>query len=261
MYTTRTIPSLAAAAALCTLVACSSSSPNEHPHPKPDATPAVSVQDAATPDLPITTVVVPRNSLGASCASDSDCNSGFCTDGVCCDSKCDQTCYACNLPAAAGHCAALTNGGDPQASPPCVAPSACVLLASSRVPACRLVDGATCGADADCVSGHCRTFYVDADGDGYGTSQEARFCEELNAAPPPGFAAYSGDCCDLDTGANPGFDNTQFLQMPDACGSFDWNCNGVIAQEQMCSTGPVACGDKCVLNFFGPITLFTEACN
>ena len=64
------------------------------------------------------------------------------------------------------------------------------------------------------MRGHCLTYYVDADGDGYGTAEQARFCENLNAPPPTGYAAYSGDCCDLDSGANPGFDSTQFPALP-----------------------------------------------
>src|SRR5665213_2112938 len=184
--------------------------------------------DAGNPDTmaPPIDVNVPRNPLGTACSSNTDCTSGFCTDGVCCDSACGQTCYACSLPA------------------------------------CKLVDGSTCQVSGDCISGHCLTYYVDADGDGYGTSEQAHFCEELNAAPPRGYAAYSGDCCDLDSGANPGFDSAQFLTMPDACGSFDWNCNGVITQQRSCNTGAVACGQDCTFSFLGsPITLFTEACN
>src|SRR5579863_443025 len=202
------------------------------------------------------TPVVALIPLGAACSSNTDCSSGFCTDGVCCDSACGQTCYSCALQAALGHCAALTTGLDPDATVACSAPSACYVPASSSVPACKLVDGSTCQGDGDCISSHCLTYYVDADGDGYGTSEQAHFCEELNAAPPPGYAAYSGDCCDLDSGANPAFDSSQFLTMPDACGSFDWNCNGVVAQQKTCSSGAVACGQACTLNL-GPFGMPT----
>src|SRR5579863_1337807 len=150
------------------------------------------------------TPVVALIPLGAACSSNTDCSSGFCTDGVCCDSACGQTCYACDQQAALGHCGALTSGEDPSATVACVAPSACFLPPTLRVPACRFVDGTACQADGDCVSGHCLTYYVDADGDGYGTAQEAHFCEELSAPRPVGYAAYSGDCCDIDSGANPG---------------------------------------------------------
>jgi hypothetical protein len=72
---------------------------------------------------------------------------------------------------------------------------------------------------------------VDGDGDGYGTAESAKFCSELSAQAPAGYASYTGDCCDLDSGANPGFSATPFLEFPDACGSYDWNCNGSIALE------------------------------
>lgn len=199
--------------------------------------------------------------LGAACNSNTDCASGFCTDGVCCDSACDQTCYACDQQAAMGHCAALTSGEDPGATNACTAPSACFLPTSSTVPACKLVDGTLCQADGDCVSGHCLTFYADTDGDGYGGSDEAHFCSELNGTPPAGYAAYSGDCCDLDAGANPAFDSSQFLTMPDACGSFDWNCDGKETQQQSCPTA-IACGADCHINLgFFTYDAFTEACN
>jgi hypothetical protein len=86
----------------------------------------------------------------------------------------------------------------------------------------------------------------------------------FHALPPAGYAAYTGDCCDLDAGANPGFDSTQFLAMPDACGSYDWNCNGVITEEKSCPTDTSAtCGQACSLNLgiYGTLNLFTIACN
>jgi hypothetical protein len=53
--------------------------------------------------------------------------------------------------------------------------------------------------------------------------------------------------------------------MPDVCGSFDWNCNGVIAQQKTCPTEVVQCGQTCNLIFVSggtsEIPLFTEACN
>ena len=240
------------------LTGCPNNTAADHPDPKPDA--GDPIPDASAPAVDVN-VNVPRNPLGTGCISNADCTSGFCTDGVCCDSACGQTCYSCAQQAAMGHCASLTSGEYPSATTVCTAPSACFLPASSSVPACKFVDGTACQSDSDCVSSHCLTYYVDADGDGYGSSVEAKFCSELNAPPPSGYAAYAGDCCDLDAGANPGFDSTQFLAMPDACGSYDWNCNGVIAPQKTCSTGAVACGQDCTFTFFAPVTLFTEACN
>ena len=259
MLTIKSTSLIALTFSLVVLTGCPNNTAADHPDPTADA--GDPTPDAKTPPIDVN-VNVPRNPLGSTCSSNTDCTSGFCTDGVCCDSACGQTCYACNLPAAPGHCAALTTGVDTNAATTCTAPSACFLPSTSSVPACKLVDGSTCQESGDCISGHCLTYYVDSDGDGYGTSEQAHFCEELNAAPQSGYAAYSGDCCDLDSGANPGFDSTQFLTMPDACGSFDWNCNGVVAQQKSCNTGAVACGQDCTFTFWGsPITLFTEACN
>jgi len=243
---------------LVLLAGCSGDEASDHPEPRVDA--SMPTVDASAPPVTVT-VNVPRNPLGSACSTNADCTSGFCTDGVCCDSACDETCYACNQQGTMGHCAAQISGQDLVAASACTAPSACFLPPATSVPVCKFVDGTACDRDADCISSHCLTYYVDADGDGYGSAQAAHFCAELNAIPPGGYAAYTGDCCDLDAGANPGFPSTQFLAMPDACGSFDWNCNGQVAQETTCSTGMVACGQACVLNFFGPITLFTQACN
>jgi len=246
---------------LVLLAGCPNKSPGSHADcgaggPTPDA------KAPSTPSTPNT----PRNPLGTTCSAATECASGFCADGVCCDSACEATCYACNQQVALGNCAALASGDDPSATTACVAPSACFLPATSSVPACRFVDGTACQVDGDCMSGQCLIYYVDADGDGYGSSQTARFCGDFASSPPAGYAAYSGDCCDLDSGANPAFDSRQFLEMPDACGSFDWNCNGIVTEERTCWTGAVACGQACIFDFVylgttTPITLFTEACN
>jgi hypothetical protein len=254
MITCRHLVIIALAARLTVFAGCSSPSGNEHEHAEPDGGSTTRVD--AQPPSP----AVKLGALGSACSSNAECASDHCTDGVCCDSACDQTCYACNLSAAPGHCAALKTGGDSNASPTCTSPWACFLPVSSSVPACKLVDGTACQGDSDCMSGHCLTYYVDADGDGYGTSEAARFCAELNSPPPAGYASYSGDCCDLDAGANPGFNRSLFLQMPDACGGYDWNCDGQIQQEGSCPAA-VACGAPCVLSFgFASVTLFTAAC-
>jgi hypothetical protein len=139
--------------------------------------------------------------------------------------------------------------------------STCVLDASTAVPACKLQNLENCTADGDCASGHCLTFFVDADGDGYGTAASARVCSTLNAPPPPGYAVLSGDCCDIDSGANPGLPANTYFQFADACGSFDWNCDGSVEQENACPTG-VTCGGDCDQDLgFVTQTLFTEACH
>jgi hypothetical protein len=201
--------------------------------------------------------------LGTSCAAGSGCQSGFCIDGVCCDSACEGQCYSCSQVNAAGHCAPQTQGPDAIAAKPCVGPNACFFDQATRLSVCKVKDGAACDQDDDCGSGHCLTYYVDADGDGYGTAESAKFCAELNGQAPSGYSAYAGDCCDIDSGANPGFDSSTYLEFPDACGSFDWNCNGVVAQKETCPQQPdLACGAPCVSDLgITTFTAFTQACN
>jgi hypothetical protein len=78
----------------------------------------------------------------------------------------------------------------------------------------------------------------DVDGDGY-----------LAMGPP----CNGQDCCDDDRNANPG--QTQFFTAADACGSFDYNCDGSLEAEYAiniackgtgltgCKGGPAFVGD------------------
>lgn len=52
--------------------------------------------------------------IGASCAMDSQCNSGSCTDGVCCGSPCHGLCETCNLAGGMpGKCEPVAANTDP----------------------------------------------------------------------------------------------------------------------------------------------------
>ena len=99
----------------------------------------------------------------------------------------------------------------------------------------------------------------------YGTPTEAQICTELGAQPPPGYAVLTGDCCDIDSGANPGVSSSVYFGFPDACGSYDWNCDGKTEQQQQCTyNASLACGAECTTtNIFGGgiINIFTEACH
>lgn len=220
--------------------------------------PDSAVPDAAmSVDGPETT----KQGLASTCGSNADCGSGFCADGVCCDSACDQQCYSCAGGAAAGHCAPLTQGPDTTAGTPCTGGNTCVLNTSTNLPVCKLQNLEKCTADSDCASSHCLTFFLDADGDGYGTASSASICTTLGAPPPTGYAVLTGDCCDIDSGANPGLAAGTYFQFADQCGSFDWNCSGTVEQEKACPVA-VMCGADCVQNFgFFTATLFTEACH
>ncbi len=60
------------------------------------------------------------------------------------------------------------------------------------------------------------TYYVDADGDGYGDTATA----ELACEAPDGYSAVSGDCVDTDADINP--------VAPEVCDEIDNNCDGQV---------------------------------
>lgn len=62
------------------------------------------------------------------------------------------------------------------------------------------------------------TFYVDADGDGYGDDSQPVFT--CLSTPPDGFVALGGDCNDSNPAVNPGAEEI-------ACNGVDENCNGM----------------------------------
>ncbi len=62
------------------------------------------------------------------------------------------------------------------------------------------------------------TFYIDNDGDGYGTMMMTQ--TSCSATAPAGYATLSGDCDDANAAINPG--------APEACNTIDDNCDGNI---------------------------------
>jgi hypothetical protein len=202
---------------------------------------------------------------GNACKGAGDCISGFCVDGVCCESACDQTCFSCNTVFQfRGTCQPLGGGTDDNAAAPCSGAKACTAGASAVEPLCLLVDGQPCAAPSDCVSGECSTFYADRDGDKYGNGASAISICGPSDAPPLGYVATAGDCCDADGRAHPG--ETTSFSTPDECGSWDYNCDGYVEEQFTTgpcggSAGPAACGKTCVREVLGsPITSYTQAC-
>lgn len=108
----------------------------------------------------------PKAPMGASCAADSECASGFCAGGVCCESACDGICEACT----SGTCNFIA-AGTPKAgcgyfvcdgkSGAC--PSSCESDAQCRSDAfcdngsCqpKAKTGTVCQTDGECQSGFC----------------------------------------------------------------------------------------------------------
>jgi hypothetical protein len=96
-----------------------------------------------------------------------------------------------------------------------------------------LADAQPCVTASQCASGVCSPFYVDVDGDGYGTGQAVGFC--TLTAPPIGYAAQNGDCCDsaaniaLAKLIHPGAD-FQATSAGGICNGITWDydCSGAI---------------------------------
>lgn len=76
------------------------------------------------------------------------------------------------------------------------------------------------GEDDDCngIVDDPVDWYVDADGDGWGTGLAMSSCE-----PVPGRVTQTGDCNDLDSGIHPGAE--------EVCDGFDQDCNGLIDDD------------------------------
>jgi hypothetical protein len=63
-------------------------------------------------------MTLPPADSGVPCTTDSQCQSGFCTDGFCCDQRCDAACVACSADmkgeGADGACGPIVAGQDPK---------------------------------------------------------------------------------------------------------------------------------------------------
>ena len=82
--------------------------------------------------------------------------------------------------------------------------------------------GSSCGGnDTPCTK---QTYYMDADGDGYGTDEfTIEECE-----PKDGYVAQNGDCDDSNAAINPG--------ATEICDGIDNNCDGTIDENLDCTT-------------------------
>lgn len=56
---------------------------------------------------------VPKKADGAACSNAQECVSGNCVDGVCCNTSCTSTCKRCNITGSIGTCSNIPAGTDP----------------------------------------------------------------------------------------------------------------------------------------------------
>jgi hypothetical protein len=72
-------------------------------------------------------------------------------------------------------------------------------------------------------------YYVDADGDGYGTVVTVNFC----AAPSSGYSLVTGDCNDVQSAVNPNASENCLNAVDDNCdGNINEGCSSTIAGEE-----------------------------
>ena len=115
------------------------------------------------------------------------------------------------------------------------------LPTTTPTPATLKTNGEICSSDGECDSDICGT---DADSDNY-FSEALGHTGTCQATSHP----YT-DCCDSDGGSHPGAD---YHTSTNACGSWDWDCNGGISKSNCsgyttCSVGnalPYCCSVGC----------------
>lgn len=91
--------------------------------------------------------------LGSACASDGDCESGFCTDQVCCAARCDGICQSCALPGNLGICRSAEVGTDPRSDCPDELSGSCARDGTcDGAGACRRYPVGTICKPASCVA-------------------------------------------------------------------------------------------------------------
>jgi hypothetical protein len=121
---------------------------------------------------------------------------------------------------------------------------------------CLLADAQQCVTGSQCASGACNPFYKDVDGDSYGTGQAVGFC--TLTAPPIGYAAQNGDCCDDATNIalakliHPGAD-FQMTSAGGVCGGITWDydCSGTVEKSTNTCNGCTAAPDcNCIAQEF-----------
>ena len=109
------------------------------------------------------------------------------------------------------------------------------------------------GIDNDCsgviddsyASGASTVFYVDQDGDGYGSTASVL----LSCEAPEGFVADASDCDDADQAINP--------RAPELCNDGDDNCNGEIDEDAVDATAWHADWDQ---DGYGSTSLVLREC-
>ncbi len=73
----------------------------------------------------------------------------------------------------------------------------CVGLEQCSGGSCKLPNGEDCTNNSDCISGTCKTWYADEDGDGFGAEGGETWSVCGNVIPASGWVDNDSDCCDV----------------------------------------------------------------
>jgi hypothetical protein len=174
---------------------------------------------------------------GNNCVADTDAN------------NCGDKCVACttNDPNAtpkcnAGTCSYPCNTGyrfcggqcvpndDPNNCGACGV--VCGATKTCKTGSCLLKDGYDCANAAECLSGSCSTFFVDADGDKHGAASGPK--KVCGKTAPAGYVTSNDDCCDVGSDAGNIFPGQTlwFTSQAKSCSKgWDYNCSNNIEKE------------------------------
>jgi hypothetical protein len=191
--------------------------------------------------------------IGASCAANSDCNSGICAQGTCCSTACTGICQSCSLLGSAGACTNVPAGQDPLAQCADSGASGCGTDGfCDGAGKCQLyASGTMCGADSctgssetpggrcdgvgDCVAGTVQSCspYV------CGTGGDCKTTCATNADCATGYTCKGSICC---TGAGCGGS-----ALGTSCAAATDCASGFCQQGVCCATSCTGTCQSCAL--------------
>jgi len=183
-------------------------------------------------------------STGANCASDGQCNLGFCVDGVCCNSRCGGQCQACAETGSVGNCTTVQSGDPRGTRTPCSGTGKCKGQCDvSSATACKL-PGNTTVCQAETCTGSQHTPESVCNGSGTCPTQTASTCSSgLCASDTSGKCAGACTSSSCPTG--------QYCASSGSCapkkgnGTGNTCTTGTECSSGVCSPDGVCCQTTC----------------
>jgi|APLak6261675434_1056106.scaffolds.fasta_scaffold00116_10 hypothetical protein len=162
-----------------------------------------------------------------SCQADADCALGqTCTNGTCADAL--MPAAECT-PSQTRPCGPEAVGACRKGTQRCVDGKFETACTGAVLPTNETCNGLDDDCDGQVDEGAGTTWFIDADGDGFGSAASSAVTQ-VACSKPMGFADNQNDCNDLVTGINPGASEVCDAQ------SVDENCNGTFNEGCGCPT-------------------------